>query len=60
MCASGIYLLIIIVLSDKLQVLAIVAWEKDLYSRRRLKATMYIKDVAEFARVLLLTMEMTF
>jgi hypothetical protein len=43
-----------------LDVLAIVAREKDLRSGRRPKATMYIKDVAEFARVLLLTMEMTF
>ncbi|EFW15377.1 conserved hypothetical protein [Coccidioides posadasii str. Silveira] len=43
-----------------LDVLAIVAQEKDLHSGRRPKATMYIEDVAEFARVLLLTMEMTF
>ncbi|KOC10147.1 hypothetical protein AFLA70_213g001581 [Aspergillus flavus AF70] len=43
-----------------LDVLAIVAREKDLRSGRRPKATMYIEDVAEFARVLLSTMEMTF
>jgi hypothetical protein len=41
-------------------VLAIVAEEKDLVLERRPKAIMYIEDVAEFARVLLATTEMTF
>ena len=40
--------------------LAIVAKEKKLLLGRRPKATMYIEDVAEFARVLLSTTEMTF
>jgi hypothetical protein len=40
--------------------LAIIAKEKDLLLGRRSKATMYIEDVAEFARVLLATTEMTF
>ncbi|KAF7122872.1 hypothetical protein CNMCM5793_000982 [Aspergillus hiratsukae] len=43
-----------------LDVLAIVAQEKNLLLGRRPKATMYIEDVAEFARVLLSTTEMTF
>ncbi|KAL2802972.1 hypothetical protein BJX63DRAFT_90216 [Aspergillus granulosus] len=43
-----------------LDVLAIVAREKGLIHGRRPKATMYIEDVAEFARVLLSTTEMTF
>ncbi|KAE8374982.1 hypothetical protein BDV26DRAFT_268992 [Aspergillus bertholletiae] len=43
-----------------LDVLAIVAKEKKLLLGRRPKATMYIEDVAEFARVLLSTTEMTF
>ncbi|KAI3032155.1 hypothetical protein CBS147353_919 [Aspergillus niger] len=43
-----------------LDVLAIVAKEKKLKLGRRPKATMYIEDVAEFARVLLSTTEMTF
>lgn len=42
------------------QVLAMVAKEKGLLPGRRPKATMYIEDVAEFARVLLSTTEMTF
>ncbi|OQD78924.1 hypothetical protein PENANT_c071G10263 [Penicillium antarcticum] len=41
-------------------VLAIVATEKKLCFDRRPKATMYIEDVAEFARVILSTTEMTF
>ncbi|OGE48455.1 hypothetical protein PENARI_c028G03021 [Penicillium arizonense] len=41
-------------------VLAIVATEKNLCFDRRPKATMYIEDVAEFARVVLSTTEMTF
>ena len=40
--------------------LAIIAEEKKLRLGRRPKATMYIEDVAEFARVLLSTTEMTF
>lgn len=40
--------------------LAIVAKEKKLLLGCRPKATTYIEDVAEFARVLLSTMEMTF
>jgi len=36
-------------------VLSIVAKEKNLCFGRRPKATMYIEDVAEFARVLLTT-----
>ncbi|PYH75799.1 hypothetical protein BO82DRAFT_409090 [Aspergillus uvarum CBS 121591] len=43
-----------------LDVLAMVAKERNLLSGRRPKATMYIEDVAEFARVLLSTTEMTF
>ncbi|KAL4758475.1 uncharacterized protein BDW70DRAFT_141802 [Aspergillus foveolatus] len=43
-----------------LDVLAIVAQEKGLKNGRRPKATMFIEDVAEFARVLLSTTEMTF
>ncbi|KAL4865177.1 hypothetical protein BDV12DRAFT_175034 [Aspergillus spectabilis] len=43
-----------------LDVLVIVAREKGLNLGRRPKATMYIEDVAEFARVLLSTTEMTF
>ncbi|RAL06608.1 DUF3435 domain-containing protein [Aspergillus homomorphus CBS 101889] len=43
-----------------LDVLAMVAKEKNLLSGRRPKAPMYIEDVAEFARVLLSTTEMTF
>ncbi|KAB8212991.1 hypothetical protein BDV33DRAFT_210635, partial [Aspergillus novoparasiticus] len=43
-----------------LDVLAIIAEEKKLRLGRRPKATMYIEDVAEFARVLLSTTEMTF
>ncbi|KAL4958922.1 DUF3435 domain-containing protein [Aspergillus stella-maris] len=43
-----------------LDVLAIVAKEKGLLDGRRPKATMFIEDVAEFARVLLSTTEMTF
>ncbi|KAH1607259.1 hypothetical protein KXX21_005450 [Aspergillus fumigatus] len=43
-----------------LDVLAMVAKEKGLLPGRRPKATMYIEDVAEFARVLLSTTEMTF
>jgi hypothetical protein len=47
-------------LADSLQVLAIVADEKGLLTGRRPKAIMYIEDVAEFARVLLTTIETTF
>ncbi|KAJ5283267.1 hypothetical protein N7505_001247 [Penicillium chrysogenum] len=41
-------------------VLAIVATEKHLSLKGRPKATMYVEDVAEFARVILSTTEMTF
>ncbi|KAJ5471584.1 hypothetical protein N7530_008941 [Penicillium desertorum] len=41
-------------------VLAIVATEKRLSLKGRPKATMYVEDVAEFARVILSTTEMTF
>ncbi|CAI7602552.1 unnamed protein product [Penicillium pancosmium] len=41
-------------------VLAIVAKEEKLSLQPRPKATMYIEDVAEFARVILSTTEMTF
>jgi integrase len=41
-------------------VLAIVATEKGLSLKGRPKATMYVEDVAEFARVILSTTEMTF
>ncbi|KAJ6103770.1 hypothetical protein N7486_003992 [Penicillium sp. IBT 16267x] len=41
-------------------VLAIVATEKNLSLKKRPKATMYVEDVAEFARVILSTTEMTF
>ena len=37
-----------------------MAQEKELELTGRLKKNMYIKDVAEFARVLLTTIEMTF
>ncbi|KAL4737188.1 hypothetical protein BDV11DRAFT_192371 [Aspergillus similis] len=47
-------------LNKDLTVLAIVAQEKGLKNRRQLKATMFIKDIAEFARVLLSTTEMIF
>ncbi|KAI9034975.1 uncharacterized protein KD926_004856 [Aspergillus affinis] len=48
-------------LSDsKKTVLAVVVKEKKLKLSRRPKATMYIEDVAEFARVLLLMTEITF
>ncbi|KAJ5203613.1 uncharacterized protein N7498_004492 [Penicillium cinerascens] len=40
--------------------LAIVATEKKLCFDRRPKATIYIEDMAEFARVILTTTEMTF
>ena len=42
------------------QVIAIIAKEKSLELDRRPKKNMYIEDVAEFARVLLTTTEMTF
>lgn len=41
-------------------VIAMVAKEKGLELDRRPKKNMYIEDVAEFARVLLTTTEMTF
>ncbi|KAI2735701.1 hypothetical protein DTO013E5_8636 [Penicillium roqueforti] len=41
-------------------VLAIVASDKKLSLKGRPKATMYVEDVAEFARVILSTTEMTF
>ncbi|KAJ9480689.1 hypothetical protein VN97_g12850 [Penicillium thymicola] len=41
-------------------VLAIVATDKKLSLKGRPKATMYVEDVAEFARVILSTTEMTF
>ncbi|CDM32842.1 Protein of unknown function DUF3435 [Penicillium roqueforti FM164] len=41
-------------------VLAIVATEKGLSLKGRPKATIYVEDVAEFARVILSTTEMTF
>ncbi|KAL4748723.1 hypothetical protein BDW72DRAFT_205428 [Aspergillus terricola var. indicus] len=41
-------------------VIALVAREKELELTGRPKKNMYIEDVAEFARVLLTTMEMTF
>ncbi|KAJ5611045.1 hypothetical protein N7510_007764 [Penicillium lagena] len=41
-------------------VLAIVAIEKKLSFKKRPKVTMFVKDVAEFARVILSTIEMTF
>ncbi|KAL3428649.1 hypothetical protein BDV09DRAFT_204143 [Aspergillus tetrazonus] len=41
-------------------VIALVAQEKELELTGRPKKNMYIEDVAEFARVLLTTMEMTF
>ncbi|CAG8877118.1 unnamed protein product [Penicillium salamii] len=41
-------------------VLAIVATEKSLSLKGRPKVTMYVEDVAEFARVVLSTTEMTF
>ncbi|KAJ5267492.1 hypothetical protein N7478_010477 [Penicillium angulare] len=41
-------------------VLAIVATDKKLSLKKRPKATMYVEDVAEFARVILSTTEMTF
>lgn len=47
-------------LTDIPQVLAIVAKEQKLLLGRRLKATMYIEDVAEFTCMLLSTTEMTF
>lgn len=40
--------------------LAIVATDKKLSLKKRLKATMFVEDVAEFARVILTTTEMTF
>jgi len=40
--------------------IAIIAKEKNLRIGRRPKATMYIEDLAEFARVLLAATEMTF
>lgn len=46
--------------TDPLQVIALVAKEKKLELTRRPKKNMYIEDVAEFARVLLTTTEMTY
>jgi hypothetical protein len=43
-----------------MQVIAMVAKEKGLKVDRKPKKNMYIEDVAEFARVLLTTTEMTF
>jgi integrase len=48
------------ILANNPQVLAIIAGKNNLELKRRPKATMYIEDVAEFARVLLSTTEMTF
>ncbi|KAJ5549657.1 hypothetical protein N7513_006891 [Penicillium frequentans] len=42
------------------KVLAIIAIEKGLSLKKRPKVTIYIKDMAEFARVILYTIEMTF
>ncbi|KAE8326169.1 hypothetical protein BDV39DRAFT_193889 [Aspergillus sergii] len=47
-------------LSKNITVLTIIVEEKKLRLGCRPKATIYIKDVAEFARVLLSTMEITF
>jgi hypothetical protein len=52
---SGPYLDKADVLANCPQVLALVAQEKNLLPGRRPKATMYIEDLAEFARVLLTT-----
>jgi hypothetical protein len=41
-------------------VVKIVANEKGLGSAKRESATMYVEDLAEFARVLLATTQMTF
>ncbi|CAG8976664.1 hypothetical protein HYALB_00002180, partial [Hymenoscyphus albidus] len=41
-------------------VIRLVADEKDLANTKRESATMYVEDLAEFARVLLATREMTF
>jgi hypothetical protein len=46
--------------ADFLQVIALVAEEKELELTGKPKKNMYIEDVAEFARVLLTTTEMTF
>ncbi|KAL2814672.1 hypothetical protein BDW59DRAFT_167079 [Aspergillus cavernicola] len=46
--------------AESLDVVALVAQEKDLDLAGRLKKNMYIEDVAEFARVLLTTTEMMF
>lgn len=46
--------------TDEVQVVAIVAEEKSLILDRKPKKNMYIEDVAEFARVLLTTTEMRF
>jgi hypothetical protein len=42
------------------QVLKAVAKEKELDDTKRESATMYVEDLAEYARVLLATREMTF
>jgi hypothetical protein len=42
------------------QVLKVVAKEKELDDTKRESATMYVEDLAEYARVLLATREMTF
>jgi hypothetical protein len=46
--------------TESLQIVALVAEEKHLDLTQRPKKNMYIEDVAEFARVLLTTTEMTF
>jgi hypothetical protein len=43
-----------------LQLIKIVAEEKGLSNEKRPSATMYVEDLAEFARVLLATTEMSF
>jgi integrase len=47
-------------ITESVQVIALVAQEKELELTGRPKKNMYIENVAEFTRVLLTTMEMTF
>ena len=46
--------------TNRSQVLKVVAKEKKLDDTKRESATMYVEDLAEYARVLLATREMTF
>lgn len=54
------HVLIKLSLANSPQVLAMVAQEKNLLLEQQPKATIYIKDMAEFTHVLLSMTEMTF